>query len=124
MHAGCRKNARALAGRGRPAPEQLESLGGGWTAEEALAIAICCALCATDFADGVLMAVNHSGDSDSTGAIAGGILGTLHGITAIPGRWLNRLEICTAIERMALDIDAITSGRMNSSEAWNSYPGY
>jgi ADP-ribosylglycohydrolase len=69
------------------------------------------------------MAVNHSGDSDSTGTIAGGILGTLHGITAIPGRWLNRLEICTAIERMALDIDAITSGRMDSSEAWNSYPG-
>jgi ADP-ribosyl-[dinitrogen reductase] hydrolase len=117
-------NARALADRGRPTPKRLESLGGGWIAEEALAIAICCALCASEFADGVPMAVNHSGDSDSTGAIAGGILGTLHGISAIPGRWLNGLEMCTAIERLALDIDAVTSGRMNSDEAWNAYPGY
>jgi ADP-ribosyl-[dinitrogen reductase] hydrolase len=116
--------ACALAGRGRPTPEQLQLLGSGWTAEEALAIAICCALCASDFADGVLMAVNHSGDSDSTGAIAGGIVGTWHGIEEIPARWLNRLEICTAIERMALDIDAVRSGRMTSSEAWNAYPGH
>jgi ADP-ribosylglycohydrolase len=102
----------------------LESLGAGWTAEEALAIAICCALCASDFADGVLMAVNHSGDSDSTGAIVGGILGAAHGISEIPARWLNKLEICTAVERMALDIDAVASGRMTSAEAWNAYPGW
>jgi ADP-ribosyl-[dinitrogen reductase] hydrolase len=117
-------NACALAGRGCPTPEQLEELGGGWTAEEALAIAICCALCASDFAAGVLMAVNHSGNSDSTGAITGGILGTWHGVAEIPARWLNRLEMCTAIERMALDIDAVASGRMTASEAWNAYPGH
>jgi len=116
--------ACALAGRGRPTPEQLESLGGGWIAEEALAIAVCCALCASNFADGVLMAVNHSGDSDSTGAIAGGILGARHGVAEIPARWLNRLEISTVIERMALDIDAVTSGRMTPHEAWSAYPGY
>jgi ADP-ribosylglycohydrolase len=116
--------ACALAGRGRPTPKRLELLGGGWTAEEALAIAICCALCASDFTDGVLMAVNHSGDSDSTGAITGGILGTWHGVAEIPARWLNRLELCTAIERMALDMDAITSGRMTSNEAWNAYAGH
>ncbi len=118
------ENACALAGRGCTTPEQVELLGSGWTAEEALAIAICCALCASNFADGVLMAVNHSGDSDSTGAIAGGILGTLHGVAEVPARWLNQLEIGTAIERMALDIDAIMSGRMTAREAWNAYPGY
>src|SRR5829696_2206191 len=115
---------RALARRGRPAPEQLKSLGGGWTAEEALAIAICCALAASSFEEGVLMAVNHSGDSDSTGAIAGGVLGALHGVSEIPTRWLNRLEIGTAIERMALDLDAVTSDRMTAGEAWNAYPGW
>jgi hypothetical protein len=64
------------------------------------------------------MAVNHSGDSDSTGAIAAGILGTWLGIAEIPARWLNRLEICTAIERMALDIGAAsreTDSRIMSS---------
>ena len=33
---------------------------------------------------GLLLAVNHSGDSDSTGAICGNLLGTLHGETALP----------------------------------------
>jgi ADP-ribosyl-[dinitrogen reductase] hydrolase len=54
--------ASMLAARGRPSPEQLESLGAGWVAEEAISIAICCALVANDFRDGVLLAVNHSGD--------------------------------------------------------------
>jgi ADP-ribosylglycohydrolase len=40
----------------------------------AIAIAICCALVARDFA-GVILAVNHDGDSASTGSIAGNLLG-------------------------------------------------
>ena len=116
--------ARAFAKKGAPSPEELESLVGGWTAEEALAIAICCALTASNFKEGVVRAVNHSGDSDSTGAIAGGILGALYGVAEIPRDWLQQLELCTAIERIALDIDAITSGRMSSDEAWNAYPGW
>ena len=53
-------------------PERAISfLGEGWVAEEALAIAIYCALVAKDFRHGVMLAVNHDGDSDSTGAIAG-----------------------------------------------------
>ena len=85
--AGDREGARAVRPRAqrrgtrerstarcRPLPprravaETVESLGGGWVAEEALAIAIYCALVAHDFADGVVLAVNHGGDSDSTGA--------------------------------------------------------
>ncbi len=34
------------------------------------------------------MALNIEGDSDSTGSIAGQILGALHGEEAIPERWL------------------------------------
>jgi ADP-ribosylglycohydrolase len=63
--------ARGLADRGRPRAEDLESLGGGWVAEEALAIAACCALTARDFVDGITLAANHSGDSDTTAAITG-----------------------------------------------------
>ena len=93
--------ARALAARGRPTPEALESLGGGWVAEEALAIAIACALVAEDFADGVRLAANHSGDSDSTAAIAGNLLGTLWGEAAIPAAWLEALELRAEIARLA-----------------------
>lgn len=54
----------------KPTPERIDDLGAGWIAEEALAIGIWCALTATSFEQGVINAVNHSGDSDSTGLIA------------------------------------------------------
>ena len=52
----------------------------------------------------LLLAVNHGGDSDSTGAITGNILGTLLGKEAIPGRWLERLELRDEIEAVAVDM--------------------
>ncbi len=48
-----------------------------------------------------MLAVNHGGDSDSTGAITGNILGTLLGEDAIPSNWLTELEGRETIERMA-----------------------
>jgi len=41
---------------------------------------------------GLLMAVNHSGDSDSTGSIAGNLLGAALGAEAIPPEWIDELE--------------------------------
>jgi len=54
----------------KPCPETIERIGGGWVGEEALAISLYCAMAAKeDFPRGVCLGVNHSGDSDSTGAI-------------------------------------------------------
>ncbi len=78
--------ALALAASGDVTPEALEGLGGGWVGEEALAIGLCCALVATDVRSGLLLAVNHGGDSDSTGSIAGNLLGAMHGLDALPQR--------------------------------------
>jgi ADP-ribosylglycohydrolase len=105
-----------------PAPETIERMGGGWVWEEALAIALCCALTAQDdFARGVLLAVNHSGDSDSTGAIAGNLLGLMLGIDAIPRTWLDELELREEIETVA---DDLCKG-FDESDAWlNRYPGW
>jgi ADP-ribosyl-[dinitrogen reductase] hydrolase len=58
-------------------PERIESLGAGWVAEEALAIALYATLVARDFEHGVRLAVNHSGDSDSTGSLVGNLLGVV-----------------------------------------------
>ncbi|MGI6350542.1 MAG: 50S ribosomal protein L21 [Armatimonadota bacterium] len=82
-----------LAKKGRPEPEDLETLGGGWVGEEALAIALCAALAANDLPDGLRLAANHSGDTDSTAAIAGSVLGAQHGVDAIPTGWLDALEL-------------------------------
>ena len=84
-------------------PEAVEQLGGGWVGEEALAIALYAALTAPSFEAGVRTAVNHSGDSDSTGAIAGNLLGTLLGRGAIPQRWVDGLRERELVEAVARD---------------------
>ncbi len=89
----------AMGGSGKIG--SVEALGRGWVAEEALAMSIYCALVATDFADGLVLAVNHGGDSDSTGAMTGNILGTLLGEWAIPAAWLDALEGRETIARTA-----------------------
>ncbi|MCH7669696.1 MAG: ADP-ribosylglycohydrolase family protein, partial [Acidobacteria bacterium] len=82
----------------------VESLGGGWIAEEALAIAILVALTATDWHETLTRAVTHSGDTDSTGAITGNILGALWGDADLPTDWLNQLEGQPTITRLAEEL--------------------
>lgn len=115
--------AVALAERGRPTPEAIERLGGGWVGEEALAIALCAALSARDLPDGLLLAVNHSGDSDSTGSICGNILGAHDGVAAIPQRWLDGLELREVIETLARDAVTEFTRTPGSDDWWARYPG-
>jgi ADP-ribosyl-[dinitrogen reductase] hydrolase len=98
----------------------LRELGKGFVAEEALAMGIYCALGAKDFEDGIILAVNHSGDSDSTGSITGNLLGAAAGVEAIPERWLAKLELRSTIEAIADDLAAFPEwhirGTANSVE--------
>ncbi len=74
--------------------EAIVSLGYGFTGDEALAISLYCVLKNTDnLKQAMLMAVNHSGDSDSTGAITGNILGLLIGLDTVPDEWIDCLEL-------------------------------
>ncbi|MEP0813270.1 MAG: ADP-ribosylglycohydrolase family protein [bacterium] len=80
---------------------EIAGIGEGWTGEEALAIALFCALRFQDsFEDAVAAAANHGGDSDSTASICGAIMGTLLGARAIPERWLGKLEKRDEIDKM------------------------
>jgi ADP-ribosyl-[dinitrogen reductase] hydrolase len=88
----------------RGSAAEVESLGEGWVGEEAVAIGLYAALVAETFEHGVLLAVNHSGDSDSTGSIAGSLLGLVLGEQAIPRRWVERLELADVIEQVADDL--------------------
>jgi ADP-ribosyl-[dinitrogen reductase] hydrolase len=85
----------------------LSVLGEGWVAEEALAIAVHCALTASDFRSGLLHAVNHGGDSDSTGAICGNLLGASLGAGAIDAGLLAGLEGADLITQVADDLCAV-----------------
>lgn len=101
-------HAVALAEQGRPCAPTIRELGEGWVGEEALAIAVYCALSfPTDFAQAVRLAVNHDGDSDSTGAICGNIMGMLLGATAIPVEWRDGVELCSVIRAYAVRLSTI-----------------
>ena len=83
----------------------IRQLGEGWVAEETLAIAVYCAIKHADsFEDAIVASVNHDGDSDSTGAVTGNILGTALGYTSIPDHYLEKLELRDIIEEISEDL--------------------
>lgn len=84
----------------------IHALGEGWVAEEALAIAVFCAVrYQDDFAAAIRAAVNHKGDSDSTGAICGNIMGAWLGKEAVEAAFdLDALELRDVIEKMATEL--------------------
>ena len=108
------EKAESLA-KSRPRDRSaLRELGKGFVAEEALAMGIYSALGAKNFEDGIILAVNHSGDSDSTGSITGNLLGAAAGVEAIPERWLAHLELSLTIEAIADDLAAFPDWRLRS----------
>lgn len=88
----------------KPTPERIAHLDSGRSADEVLAIGLWCALGETSLEEAIITAVNHDGDSGSTGFVAGQLLGLIHGAQAIPAHWLDRLELRDVIAQVALDL--------------------
>lgn len=102
--------------------EALKLIGGGWVAEEALAIAVYCALkYRDDFKQALCVAVNHDGDSGSTGAITGNILGVYLGKKGIPAQWIEKVELKDILLQVA---DDLFTGYKGTLDWWRRYPGY
>lgn len=100
--------------------ENLTKIGEGWTAHDALADAVYCALrYPNDFSKAVIAAANHNGDKDSTAAIAGNIMGAWLGFEAIEPKWKENLERYDTILELA---DDLTTGwcqnPQNPSPEW------
>lgn len=76
--------AVTLAANDKSDAENIRLLSEGWTGEEAWAIALYCAVRHIDsIEEAIIAAVNHDGDSDSTGAVCGNIMGAIYGYEAI-----------------------------------------
>lgn len=94
-----------FSGNSRSDIENIRELGEGWVAEETLAIAVyCCLRYPDDFSKAVIAAVNHGGDSDSTGAVAGNIAGAICGYDKIPDKWKEKLELEKLILELSDDL--------------------
>ncbi|MET9845688.1 ADP-ribosylglycohydrolase family protein [Streptomyces ossamyceticus] len=86
------QQALAAVRTGPPSPALVEELADPGTADRLLAVAVYCALVGEDIRQGLCLSVNHSGPSKAAGALTGGLLGALHGETALPPAWLAELE--------------------------------
>ncbi|HEU4666731.1 MAG TPA: ADP-ribosylglycohydrolase family protein [Arthrobacter sp.] len=127
-------SALRLAGKGAVTPEELmHALGEGRAAEEALAVALYAVLAtapgpgiadgdhhgtddagadtlpARHFREALALAVNHGGNSDSTGSLAGNILGAFYGEECLPADWLGSLEAPEAVRGMANLLAGVTT---------------
>lgn len=116
------QNALNLAHSSMKPLSAISKLGEGWVGEEALAISVYCALkYATDFRNALITSVNHDGDSDSTGAITGNILGAYLGIDEIPREWIEKVELKDVIIQVA---DDLLAGYREDQEWSERYPGH
>jgi ADP-ribosylglycohydrolase len=96
------ERAVRLAGEGDADFATVERVGLGWIAEECLAIAVHCLLAAPDDPRRALtLSVTHSGDSDSTGAVCGNLLGAAYGLSALPQDWAGAVEGVPTLLRTA-----------------------
>lgn len=105
-------------------PDTVEALGGGWVAEEALSIALYAARVGKGFEDGLRIAVTHSGDSDSTGAIAGNLLGILYPDQVFDHPWAKEVGGRELITQLACDLPLAKYWSSREAEAqFDAYPG-
>lgn len=104
--------------------DAIRELGEGWVAEETLAIAVFSVMrYIGDFEKCVCCAVNHDGDSDSTGAVAGNIIGAILGYSAIPQKYIMNLELYDVILSVADDLAGISSDEQ-MKERYVTYKPY
>lgn len=102
--------ALALAESDAADTDCIRQLGEGWVAEETLAIAVFSVMRhIDDFEKCIVCAVNHDGDSDSTGAVAGNIIGAILGYDAIPVKYLHGLELHDLLLSVADDLGGFSS---------------
>jgi len=95
------KNSYQIAYSGLGDEEALKKIGQGWYANETFALAYFCILrYPKDYKKAVQTGVNITGDSDSVGSVAGGIIGAKLGIEEVPASWTEALKEKEKLEEM------------------------
>ncbi|MEV0976845.1 ADP-ribosylglycohydrolase family protein [Streptomyces sp. NPDC049915] len=118
------QHALGAVRQGLPTPARVTELLGDGTAAGVLGAAVYCALVGEDVRHGLRLAVNHDGPSGPAGALTGGLLGALHGETALPPAWLAELEGRPTLLELADDFamemtqGPALHGPMGASPGW------
>ena len=83
-----------------PCPDTIAKLGEGWVAEEALAMGLYAAIRGKNMVESLEIAINHSGDSDSTASIAGQLRGAAEGLQGLPFGLVRNLDVYELIREI------------------------
>lgn len=112
--------AQSLLGIGRRGLHHIrepEHIGSGQDALSVLGRALAAVSGFENNPEGALLrAVNHSGRSALTGAIAGALIGARNGVPELPQKWLDRLELRPLIERVVTDVTRTFTGGPEGEE--------
>jgi ADP-ribosyl-[dinitrogen reductase] hydrolase len=76
-----------------------------------LEASIWCILTTDHYKDAVLKAVNLGSDTDTTGAVTGGLAGLLYGFDSIPSNWIKQIARKDDIENLAERLNAKITSR-------------
>ncbi len=104
--AAVQKAVQMAAQKAHSHESAVESLGGGWVGEEALAIALYAVLSAESYVEAISIAANHSGDSDSTASIAGQLWGAANGLAGMPHDWVSSIDVLLPLLHLARQLAA------------------
>jgi ADP-ribosyl-[dinitrogen reductase] hydrolase len=96
--------ARVLSGSLPDYP--IDDIRGSGYVVHSLEASIWCLLHTSSYADAVLTAVNLGEDTDTTGAVTGGLAGLTYGWASIPADWVNVLAKRDAIDVLITNLQA------------------
>lgn len=91
------------------------------TAAQCLAGAVyACLIHMANFDEALIVAVNHSGRSCAVGALAGAFMGAKLGKDALPGFYLESLEVGTVLEELGEDLSSRRQLKRIFDDDWDS----
>lgn len=97
---------------------ETEMVGKEGGAVLSLKVAVWATTTATDFRDGLERAISVGGDTDTYGAIAGGILGACFGYESIPAEWRLNLQGRALMESLADSLYCIAHPELAPSSSF------
>lgn len=101
-------------------------IGEGWVGDEAVGVALWCALRSSSASEAIFMAANHRGDSDSTASMAGQLAAGIHGLAPRELAGFSSVDLSFAMEEqcarlsLALSFPAVPAGSGATSGAPHS----
>jgi ADP-ribosylglycohydrolase len=90
--------------------EGVDTIRSGGYVVDTLVASIWCLVNSTNYKEAVLLAVNLGDDTDTTGAVTGGLAAVYYGFESIPENWVSQLARKDDIEKLSIRLNKYYQG--------------